>query len=420
MQFGPASTDTDDVPGRAISRERMPVTSAAACRSCGQPLAGPTLDLGMQPPCNRFSKGRAGGEQFALAVTMCPGCRLIQLSAYPPLDAIVPRVPWIRYTEQEGHLDAVARQVTVGPVRVLGIGPFDRPLLERIAGHGGSVAQLDLFAEAGVAAAAGFPYLETLQAHLRPALLEHIAKRHGRADLVVLRYLLEHSRDPLASLEALKSLIAPGGSLLIEIPDSAGFLARCDYSFIWEEHVCYFTENSIARLAWQAGYGVDAIHRYAGPLEDALVAILRPDAARVAAPERDPAELFSSYCAAFPDIASACRTKLQAHVDAGSRIALFGVGHQAIMFLNAMRLQPLIAMMVDDEPNKQGYVTAGSTVPVVTSAAMLDDPSIDVCLLAVSPRTAPKIKERLRPFADRGGRFYSIFAGVPDALLQHR
>jgi hypothetical protein len=394
--------------------------NAVACRSCGQALTGPILHLGELPLCNRFATEHTDAETFALAVAMCPACRLIQLAACPPIEAIVPRVPWIRYTEPEGHLDDVAMRLADGAGRVFGVGPFDKPLLTRFEQRGSSVVHVDLLAGRRRGGDAGFPYLETLQAQLRPALLDEVAKRHGRADLVLLRYLLEHARDPIASLQGLKSLIAPGGALVIEIPDSAGFLARCDYSFIWEEHVCYFTESSLRRLAKQAGYGVDAIHRYAGPLEDALVAILRPGGTKASTPDLDPAALFASYRSAFPVIVSACRTELQVHVSAGSRIAVFGVGHQAIMFLNAAGLQPMIAMMVDDEPSKQGYIAPGSSVPVVTSAAMLADPSIDVCLLAVSPRSIPKVKERLRQFIERGGRFYSIFAGVPETLIQSR
>lgn len=282
------------------------------------------------------------------------------------------------------------------------------------------MTQLDLLSECAGAAPAGFPYLETLQACLRPGPLADVAKRYGRANLVLLRYLLEHSRDPVASLEGLKSLISPGGSLLIEVPDAAGFLARGDYSFIWEEHICYFTENTLKRLAKQAGYQVKALFRFEGALEDALVAVLQPDAVADLSSDGagDPTELFSSYCSGLPRAAAGCRTKLQSLVDAGSRIALFGVGHQAIMFLNALRLQPFIAMMVDDNPNKQGYFPPGSNAAVVTSAVMLADPSIDVCLLAVNPRSVPKVEERLRPFIERGGRFYSIYTGTPQTLMQ--
>jgi hypothetical protein len=89
------------------------------------------------------------------------------------------------------------------------------------------------------------------------------------------RYLLEHSHDPVASLQGLGHLMADNGLLLIEVPDSSKFLSAMDYSFIWEEHICYFTEDTFRACALKAGYEIVQFTRYPGELEDALVFVLR-------------------------------------------------------------------------------------------------------------------------------------------------
>lgn len=76
----------------ALCYVALVMSSPSKCKLCGQSLYGPALELDELPVCNRFSKERTASEQFKLAMTMCPGCRLVQLSAYPPLDAIVPQI----------------------------------------------------------------------------------------------------------------------------------------------------------------------------------------------------------------------------------------------------------------------------------------------------------------------------------------
>ena len=52
-----------------------------------------------------------------------------------------------------------------------------------------------------------YPYLESIQALLRPDVLAELASAQGTANLVICRYLLEHSNDPVASLKGLGHLM---------------------------------------------------------------------------------------------------------------------------------------------------------------------------------------------------------------------
>jgi len=98
----------------------------------------------------------------------------------------------------------------------------------------------------------------------------------------------------------------------------------------------------------------------------------------------------------------------------GRKIGLLGIGHQAIMFLNALGLQGYISVMADDEPDKQGSFAPGSSSPIVSSAAMASDLEIGVWLLAVSPRAIPAIENKFAAVLARGAKMYTIFAGNPD------
>jgi len=58
-----------------------------------------------------------------------------------------------------------------------------------------------------------------LDLDVRTARLEDCDFRPGQFDLIRLSHVLEHMRDPVASLTVLRGWLAPGGILYIEVPD---------------------------------------------------------------------------------------------------------------------------------------------------------------------------------------------------------
>jgi len=392
------------------------------CLSCRHALTDPVLDLGELPPCNRYVKTGSVPDTHRMKVANCPACGLVQLIDPPPASFIVPRVPWIRYNEPEAHLGDVAGALLglfrTPPRTALGVGLFDAPLLNRLAPLGLTTTSLDLIS--GTSSRYGFPafpYLETFQAQLRPGALAQTGA--SPADIVSCRFLLEHSHDPMASLAGLKQLVAPGGLLVIEIPDSSKFIASLDYSFLWEEHVSYFVEATIKSMAVRAGFEVALIFRNESQLEDTLVVALRRADGAVGSSAKEPIDTrsFAAYRDAFPVRREACRSRLR-ELAARGKIAMIGMGHQSLMFVNAFGLQPFISFLVDDDPNKVGCFAPGnSSQPIVPTSAILGRTDIAACLLAVSPRVEGKVRDNLRSLSEQGAEIYSIYAGVQGRKL---
>jgi SAM-dependent methyltransferase len=406
--------------------QAMPHLSSFKCRLCGHAVNTASLSLGRLPVCNRFERTADVGTLADIDVVECETCQLIQLRETPPIDVLAPRLPWIRYREPERHLDAVADAVLdLRPQarRALGTGPFEQPLLARLSARGLSTAALEL----DIAAAQGrYPYLETWQAGLNPQRLTAEAVRLGTFDLVSCRYIVEHIPAPVQALEALKHLLSPDGLLLIEVPDSSKFLAARDYSFLWEEHSCYFLEDSLHRLAEAAGFRVRKLLRYAGTLEDALVAVLQvTDAPALTLASETTGRVSGSsiYFQAYRDHFGPTRKLLRQRLAATAGpardgVALFGIGHQAIMFANAFDVADMIALAVDDDPDKAGFFPPGFGVPVVGSQALFENTRITTCLFAVAPHIQAKVQARLTPLAARGVTFRSIYAALEDSIMK--
>lgn len=78
-------------------------------------------------------------------------------------------------------------------------------------------------------------------------------------DAIVLGDVIEHLPDPSAGLERIASLLAPGGALVLMLPDAGSHLARLLGRRWWSvlpTHVQYFTRASLTRLLERQGWRV--------------------------------------------------------------------------------------------------------------------------------------------------------------------
>ena len=179
-------------------------------------------------------------------------------------------------------------------------------------------------------------------------------------------------------------------------------------------------EETLRRLAERAGYRVRALLRYPGALEDALVAVLGvADGPKPVHPAMGASDIFQAYRDGFAPTRDVIRTRLaRAAGPERNQVALFGIGHHAIMFVNAFGLGDDIALAVDDDPDKAGFFPPGFRVPVVSSEHLLRDERITTCLFAVAPHIQAKVRAKLAPLAERGIEFRSIYAALDDSIVK--
>jgi SAM-dependent methyltransferase len=235
-----------------------------------------------------------------------------------------------------------------------------------------------------------------------------------------MRHVLEHAHDPAAFLRAAARLVKPGGHLVLEMPDCTKFVQACDYSFIWEEHIAYFSTRTLAALIESAGLEMRENALYPYPLEDSLIAIVqnrKPANVRQPAPGEIGSALADgrTFAQRYSGLRARLHTLFAAWRKEGKRVALFGAGHLAAKFVNLLALRDYIDCVIDDNPHKQELLMPGSRLPIVGSAA-LEARSIAVCLLSLSPESEQKVRAKNQAYLDRGGRFLSIFPLSPQSV----
>lgn len=233
-----------------------------------------------------------------------------------------------------------------------------------------------------------------------------------RFDLIVLSHVAEHLRD-LDWLRQLADLLAPGGTLYIEVPDPRGY--RCDprppYYYFDSEHINHFSPRALARLFSAAGLAPTAFVDCTLSLPDgstypafAGVARTTPGAS---APEAGPAML-DHLRAYIADSArrAAHSVSIQPPLDPAAPLLVWGAGSwaQRLLGQNAIPL-PRVVAFLDGAPNKQGQTLAGK--PVVSPADGLSrHPKAQVLVcVAVNPHQIAAEIRRIEPGHTRNLHF---------------
>jgi len=396
-----------------------------ACLVCGAQRAEQVIDFGDQPASSHFlAAPDARIARAPLGLAVCRSCGVIQLVQPFPHEMLVPPFDWITYREPEDHLDAVVAKARalpgVGPASVVaGITYKDRTTLDRFRRHGFEhVWIVDPRDDLGVANPNA--NIETVHGLLDEAAATRIAAAHRPADILVVRHIAEHAADPDRFLNALEALLAPGGHLIIEVPDCERSLSLRDYAMPWEEHSLYFTEATLPPLLTGRGFEILGVDRHPYPFEDVLVLYARaldPGArapttnARVAAAAF---ELATGYAADFPGRTRAIREALDRLARNGP-IALYGAGHLSCTFVNLHGLASYFAFVVDDTLKKQGLFLPGNGLEIVPREKLARS-DVATCLFGLAPEIEDKVIANNRAFVERGGAFYSIFAASPRSI----
>lgn len=111
---------------------------------------------------------------------------------------------------------------------------------------------------------------------LHPGTLFDLPLAEGSVDLLTLWDVLEHTPDPRAVLDRARSLLAPGGLLVLTYPDYGSLAARllgARWPFLLTVHLFYFNRNTMGELLKRAGFAPLSFRAHLQTLEMSYVAM---------------------------------------------------------------------------------------------------------------------------------------------------
>lgn len=176
----------------------------------------------------------------------------------------------------------------IGPAsRVLDVGCATGYLAEALRSRGSTVSGIEFDPDAGRRA---LPFLDKLVVGDLDSL--DLAEEFAPAsfDVIVFGDVLEHLKDPLSALRRARPLLAPGGAVVISIPNVAhGSLRLALLQGRWEyhdtglldrTHIRFFTRSTLLALLHDAGFVAVDLRR---TVVDPLGAEIRVDRDRLPA-----------------------------------------------------------------------------------------------------------------------------------------
>ncbi len=201
---------------------------------------------------------------------------------------------------------------------------------------------------------------------LRQGTIEELSSALGgvEPDLVCLFHVLEHLRDPLAALRALRRTIPLRSRLAVEVPVLDLARGRDIVGFLTVQHLTHFSKASLARAL--AATGWEATEASGDESGWRVLARPAPEAHVAVGPESNDESRAAAqrYLAEHATVVAAVRERL-ARLPRGADVAIFGAGNH-VEYLE--RLTPLFRdrerrfALFDSDPLKQGRAWRGIAI----------------------------------------------------------
>jgi SAM-dependent methyltransferase len=383
------------------------------CRLCHADRLRPVIDLGAMPIAHRMLREHDESEErFPFAVTVCEACGLPQIAE--PIDPdILYRdfnfnfSSWKVEPHEPDELDTI--HSFHKPAKVFEIGCNDGRFMDELRKRGAKV----LFGVEPNSVSSEIARKRGIEVHhdmVSPAITQGAVAKHGKFDLVVSRQVLEHIGDFENFFACVDIALADDGYLFLAVPDFAPGRAAGDVSVLWEEHVNYFTEETLLALLARKGFEPLSVKKYNFSGGSLAVTARRSKLKSPSFDGRASADAAEQFGKRARDYGRRLVPALSRLRDKGTQIVMYGAGCRACTFANTFELGGLIDFAIDDQKERQGLFMPGSRI-VIRSPDELKKPSSPlVCLLAVNNENEAEVSAKLKDMLERPLTIVSIFA----------
>jgi SAM-dependent methyltransferase len=398
-------------------------TEPHACIACGSDSVELFLDLGETALANKFPSAEDLGApepRYRLRVGYCQACSHVQLTEQVPPGAMFS--DYLYMSSASETLKTHFADLSSVLVSRLGLGSSD--LVVDIGCNDASLLQA--FSKLGTRTL-GVDPAENL-AELTAALeidrfvgffgadtAESIRETWGPASLVTATNTFPHIPALDDFLRGIVTVLAPGGSFVVEAHYLLDMIEMAAFDTIYHEHVSYWALGPMVRLFERHGLQVVRAERLPIHHGQLRVTVQRAGEVEVDQSVGEILQLettrglsdFDTYVQ-FARRAEKVRLEIRAMLDnfrgAGHRVAAYGAPAKGSTLLEYCGLGPDdIAWIADKSPLKQGRFTPGSHIPIVPAERLLDEQPDEVLLLAWN--FIDEVLLQQAEYRERGGKF---------------
>jgi SAM-dependent methyltransferase len=400
----------------------------STCRLCGSravevavplapiPVATPNIDL------TAVSRQHAGvaGVAVPMDLYLCRDCGHLQI-----LDVIDPDIQYTNFKYVTSislglpeHFRKLADELIAstgaGPGSlVVEVGSNDGTLLRAFKERGLKVLGIDPARE--TARRATESGIETLPTFFTSELAGEIARKHGRAAIVVANNTFANIDDLADIARGIERLLAPAGAFVFETSYGADVVEKNLLDTVYHEHLSYFMVRSLVDYFRRHGlelYDVQHIWTKGGSIRGFVRLAngkqpVAPSVAEMVARERklglDDMAPYRRFAEHIDGIRAEIGRIVADHRAKGLKIAGYGASVGTVTLLQQFGLGPVLDFIADDNPLTEAILGPDYRVPVLRPAALDERRPALVVILAW--RYADPIKAKSANYLAGGGRF---------------
>lgn len=399
------------------------------CRACGSDKLTSIIPLGKTPLANALLKepSPSGEERFNLEVLLCESCGLAQLK-----DLVDPKKMFSHYVYFSSNSDAMINSCnaltdTIIPTLssdafVVEVASNDGYLLKNYVKNGVEVLGVD--PAENIAEVANKNGVKTRCDFFTNDLAKELAASGKKADIIHANNVMAHVPDTRDFVAALKTLLKPEGSAIIEVPYFLELFKKLEFDTIYHEHVYYFGLKPLQILLKAFGldiYDVDLIPLHGGSLR----LFICHEGAQSISPKIDQMIQEEIDCGLYDVNKYRDFMEKIAHLQAdlievmgqqkkaGKKIVAYGASAKGSTLLNFFDIgSETLDFIVDRSPVKCGLFAPGNHLEIKAPSALIEE-EVDFALL-LTWNFAEEIMAQQKKFMEEGGRF---IIPIPDVRV---
>jgi len=244
---------------------------------------------------------------------------------------------------------------------------------------------------------------------------QSIVAQWGQASVIVSTNSFPHIQNLSEFTKALKFLLAPGGTFVIEMHYLVDLLDQVAFDTIYHEHVSYWRLGPMAHLF--ASHDLQVVHVERVPLHHGQLRVFvqrqeegRPEKSveDILAFEKeigmDRFETFCTFTEKIQTIKTELHSLIRSLLNQKKRLVAYGAPAKGNTLLTFLEIGPdLIEYIADRNQLKQGRFTPGTHIPVVPPDRLIMDQPDYVLLLAWNFKE--EIMGQQKSYLNNGGKF---------------
>ena len=381
------------------------------CLCCGSKQLELTLDLGVQPMANSFTKTEDEAElTFPLVLNRCTECSHLQLSHAVNPDLLFRNYLYVSGTSQtlKDYFDWFANYslnfFSEKPKSVLDIACNDG-------------TQLDSFKRIGLTTYGVDPAtnLHPISSKNHEVILDYFTAEHVEGlkakniDIINAQNVFAHNSYPLDFLKQCKEIMHDSSVLFIQT-SQADMVKNNEFDTIYHEHLSFFCANSMNELAKRAGLNLIDITKT--PIHgNSYVFVFSKHPASdgkveaVLAEERalglqDP-QTYIEYAEKAKQVVVDLKQTIADYRSKGYVVAGYGAAAKGMTLVNFGAID--LDFVIDDNPMKQGLFCPGVHTPVVSIDMLAECEDLNVAFVPLAWNFFTEISTRIKAKRNKDG-----------------